>query len=528
LADVFLSYARSDAAAAQRIAKALQDEGLSVWFDRDLPAHKSYTDVIDAELRSASAVLVLWSRTSTRSEWVRAEANRAREAHKLVQARLGEVQLPLPFDQIQCADLSNWRGARHHAGWLQVERSIAALLGEERAGPIDAGSSSGLSRRLVVGGAGAAALAVAAAGWIGWRRQASEELSPQAALLIQKGLDTLQQNDALDSEDPGSTLQAIALLTDATRAAPKSALAWGGLAMALAVRSRAAPVAEREGLVARSKSAAATAFELDPLELRAMGAARMLAPVYRHWAEAERGDRDALARLPTAPILLFLLSDLLGNVGRWSEAVRYSTRFDRTKFLIPGADRKVAVDLWCAGDLQGADEAIALAVQHWPQHPQVWRTRVAYLMYSGRAGEALNLLTDSSQLPPDVRPDLRMVMSATAGGLAGSNPLQRAIAANLAHLKTRPEAALPVAQACTALGDPDQAFAILNGYYFGEGEWAAVAPQAGDRDRTTSRLFQPPARRLWTEPRFAALARRIGLDDYWRQTRTRPDFRRGA
>ena len=117
MADVFLSYARSDAAAAQRIAKALQGEGLSVWFDRDLPAHKSYTDVIDAELRSASAVSVLWSTMSTQSEWVRAEANRAREARKLVQAGLGDAQLPLPFDQIQCADLSNWRGARQHPGW---------------------------------------------------------------------------------------------------------------------------------------------------------------------------------------------------------------------------------------------------------------------------------------------------------------------------------------------------------------------------------------------------------------------------
>ena len=90
------------------------------------------------------------------------------------------------------------------------------------------------------------------------------------------------------------------------------------------------------------------------------------------------------------------------------------------------------------------------------------------------------------------------------------------------------EAALPVAQACTALGDADRAFAILNGYYFGEGEWVSVAPEAGDRSRTTSRLFQPPARRLWADPRFATLTRRIGLDDYWRETRTQPDFRRAA
>jgi hypothetical protein len=509
------------------MASELQREGRSVWFDRDLPAHRPYTDVIDGELTSAAAVLVLWSKASAQSEWVRAEANRAREMHKLVQARIGNVRLPLPFDQIQCADLASWRGSKDHDGWLQIKRSILALLGDEP-DHRQAVAPPGSSRRIILGGAGALALA-AGGGLYFWRsRQRPESLSPEASLLLQKGMDTLQQNDALDAEDPGSTLQAIALLGDATRAAPQSPTAWGGLAMALAVRHRVAPIAEREGLAARARSAAATALRLDPEEIRALAAQRMLVPVYRNWATAERGDREVLARVPKAPILFFLLSDLLGNVGRWRDAAGVSTRFDRTKFLIPGADRKVAIDLWCAGDLQAADDAIALAVQHWPQHPQVWRTRVAYLMYSGRAGDALNLLTDSSQLPPDVRPDLRKVMSATAGGLAGNDPPQSAVASNLAYLKTRPEAALPVAQACAALGDPDRAFDILNGYYFGEGEWASVAPKAGDRDRSTSRLFQPPARRLWADPRFATLTGRIGLDDYWRQSGTRPDFRRGA
>ena len=120
MADVFLSYARPDAAAAERIARQLGKAGWSVWYDRDLPAHRAYSDVIATELESASAVLVLWSRASADSEWVRSEANRARELHKLVQARVGEGRLPMPFDQIQCADLSGWRGAKTDPGWRLV------------------------------------------------------------------------------------------------------------------------------------------------------------------------------------------------------------------------------------------------------------------------------------------------------------------------------------------------------------------------------------------------------------------------
>jgi hypothetical protein len=32
----------------------------------------------------------------------------------------------------------------------------------------------------------------------------------------------------------------------------------------------------------------------------------------------------------------------------------------------------------------------------------------------------------------------------------------------------------------------------------------------------------------WGDPRFARLLQRIGLEDYWRQSRTLPDFRRAA
>src|SRR5947199_75566 len=55
MSDVFISYARSTASQAQRIADALRALGYDVWRDDDLPAHRPYADVIDERLRSARA-----------------------------------------------------------------------------------------------------------------------------------------------------------------------------------------------------------------------------------------------------------------------------------------------------------------------------------------------------------------------------------------------------------------------------------------------------------------------------------------
>ena len=80
MADVFLSYGRSSLASARRISSALEAAGYSVWFDEDIPAHRSFSEVIEEQLESARAVIVLWSREAIQSQWVRSEANRAREA----------------------------------------------------------------------------------------------------------------------------------------------------------------------------------------------------------------------------------------------------------------------------------------------------------------------------------------------------------------------------------------------------------------------------------------------------------------
>jgi hypothetical protein len=147
---------------AGRIAVALRESGYSVWFDEELPAHRTYADVIASELDAARAVLVLWSDAAAQSQWVRSEANRAREKGNLVQARTDAARLPMPFDQIQCATLD--AGSLDGSAWRSITTAIETLIRGEpvgRASPVASPAMSAaepsvavLALRELGGGAG--------------------------------------------------------------------------------------------------------------------------------------------------------------------------------------------------------------------------------------------------------------------------------------------------------------------------------------------------------------------------------------
>jgi adenylate cyclase len=130
MSDVFISYARPDEPQAKAIAEALRSQGFSVWRDDELPAHRPYAEVIEERLKSSKAVIVVWSTAAAKSQWVRAEADAARQMGTLIQTTLDGTIPPLPFNQIQCADLAGWAGRMDVPGWEKLEASVAALIGQ--------------------------------------------------------------------------------------------------------------------------------------------------------------------------------------------------------------------------------------------------------------------------------------------------------------------------------------------------------------------------------------------------------------
>jgi adenylate cyclase len=144
MSEVFVSYARPDEPQANRVAEALRADGYHVWRDDELPAHRAYADVIEERLKAAKAVIVLWSDEAAKSQWVRAEADAARSLATLVQVTLDGTVPPMPFNQIQCADLNGWEGDSSAPGWRKLAASVAALAGGNRAG---ADSSAPIAKR---------------------------------------------------------------------------------------------------------------------------------------------------------------------------------------------------------------------------------------------------------------------------------------------------------------------------------------------------------------------------------------------
>jgi adenylate cyclase len=144
MAHVFISYARPDEPLASLIADGLREDGYEVWRDDELPAHRAYADVIEERIRGAGAVVVLWSAEAAKSHWVRAEADTARAALTLVQASLDGTLPPMPFNQIQCADLKAWDGQRTAPGWRKLIASVSELAGWP-AGPASRATSREVS-----------------------------------------------------------------------------------------------------------------------------------------------------------------------------------------------------------------------------------------------------------------------------------------------------------------------------------------------------------------------------------------------
>src|ERR1051325_8099509 len=143
MAEIFISYARSTATQAQQVAGALRALGYGVWRDDELPAHRSYAEVIAERLKAAKAGVVIWSAEAAKSEWVQSEADRARAERKLVQLTVDGAPLPMPFDRIQCADLTGWTGDASAPGWKKVAESVAVLAGGGLASKAAAAKTAG-------------------------------------------------------------------------------------------------------------------------------------------------------------------------------------------------------------------------------------------------------------------------------------------------------------------------------------------------------------------------------------------------
>jgi hypothetical protein len=194
MSDIFISYASEDRPMAERTAKALEAQGWSVWWDRNIRAGKRFSEVIQEEIGKARCMVVLWSEKSVQRDWVIEEAEEGKKRGILVPVFVDNVQPPWGFRLVQAADLTRWPGDSEAPAFQRLCSDVSDLLGrvaqpvaEKPPGPVKqeyhtewAMSRGSMSRRWMIP---AVATGVAVMlGWAAWHwwPPSHTALDPQA------------------------------------------------------------------------------------------------------------------------------------------------------------------------------------------------------------------------------------------------------------------------------------------------------------------------------------------------------------
>jgi TIR domain len=97
--DIFISYSQKDRKAAERLQAKFEERGLDVWRDERLldNPERDFITNINTALENSAKVVVLWSRNSLGSTWVKGEAEKARMAQKVVPLAIEPISTLLPL-----------------------------------------------------------------------------------------------------------------------------------------------------------------------------------------------------------------------------------------------------------------------------------------------------------------------------------------------------------------------------------------------------------------------------------------------
>ena len=130
MSDIFISYASDERDRVQPRIGALERTGWSIFWDRTIPAGKTWRQVIGSEIRACRSVLVVWSENSVTSEWVLEEAETGKRRGILIPVLLDNVEPPFGFGNIQAANLTAWNGDSSSPIFTHLVADITTILGQ--------------------------------------------------------------------------------------------------------------------------------------------------------------------------------------------------------------------------------------------------------------------------------------------------------------------------------------------------------------------------------------------------------------
>jgi hypothetical protein len=122
--DIFVSYAHEDRERVKKLVQFLEGQGWSVWWDANLTAGSIFDTAIEAKLKAARCVIVVWSCASVNSDFVFGEASLAYGRRVVVPVLIGIdlTKVALGFRRVECVALTA------SDGYAKLQLSVQAML----------------------------------------------------------------------------------------------------------------------------------------------------------------------------------------------------------------------------------------------------------------------------------------------------------------------------------------------------------------------------------------------------------------
>lgn len=322
--------------------------------------------------------------------------------------------------------------------------------------------------------------------------------------------------------------QAAVLLERCVALAPNFDSAWGILASVRALllprdRDLIGDPAHNDALAAANR-----ALELDPDCAQGFVALSLLKPAFGAHEEKLALVNEALKRTPNDPTLHVARATWLYSVGRLKDAARALEIASLLDPLGPAVEGLRASLLSARGDVETAREIITAAWARWPDSPFIWHLTWSTLSAAGEL-DAVEALAEPGNVPRRGATERDVeVLRNYVSVLRLPAPERRAACEAMLNRMTQSDGPLALSSCifAAAHGCPDLAFDVI------DGALDAGRPLKADnhdgfgmaRSQSPLQLFVTASGEpIWKHERFPALCARLGLAQYWLDTKKWPD-----
>lgn len=147
MSDIFISYAHEDLRVAEALADELKAHGYRVWWDAELLGSDDYYEAILQALNNAKAAIVIWTKSSARSRFVRDEARFALHLEKLIAIKdknLNLIEIPFGFQSQHTDNIDDRAQIIKAIEKLGAKPNIAKPKTPSRPGKLDWVKSAGI------------------------------------------------------------------------------------------------------------------------------------------------------------------------------------------------------------------------------------------------------------------------------------------------------------------------------------------------------------------------------------------------